>query len=135
MTRHAPVQPISNTLNKQMVTNLGLLANATKLATEMQHERSFHASKVLTPTNRSKNTVNYVDSSKMADTLSQRTRGILGNETPQGLTTGDIQPLLTSKNQFSSSLQRQVIEQLLDAKTRLKNNNLAQQELRTGNPK
>lgn len=135
MTRHAPVQPISNTLNKQMVTNLGLLANATKLATEMQHERSFHASKVLTPTNRSKNTVNQVDSSKMADTLSQRTRGILGNETPQGLTTGDIQPLLTSKNQFSSSLQRQVIEQLLDAKTRLKNNNLAQQELRTGNPK
>ena len=135
MTRHAPVQPISNTLNKQMVTNLGLLANATKLATEMQHERSFHASKVLTPTNRSKNTVNQVDSSKMADTLSQRTRGILGNETPQGLTTGDIQPLLTSKNQFSSSLQRQVIEQLLDAKTRLKNNNLAQQEFRTGNPK
>lgn len=135
MTRHAPVQPISNTLNKQMVTNLGLLANATKLATEMQHERSFHASKVLTPTNRSKNTVNQVDSSKMADTLSQRTRGILGNETPQGLTTGDIQPLLTSKNQFSSSLQRQVIEQLLDAKTRLKNNNLAQQEFKTGNPK
>ena len=92
MTKHTPVQPAnSNALNRYLSTNLGLVANATKLATVKQsQELSGRKQRVTTPMSQGKNMVISEEQSKMVDTLSQRTRGILGNETPEALTNGDI---------------------------------------------
>ena len=111
MTKHTPIQPLSsNVPNRHTTANLGLLANATKLATGQWPERNQQLScrkqKVTTPTSQGKDMAISEEHSKIVDTLSQRTRGILGNETPEALTNGDIQPLLASKDAFSSTLQK-----------------------------
>lgn len=63
--------------------------------------------------------------SRMMESLSQRTTGILGSEAPGtsgsagGVPQGRLnRPLLASKALFSATLQRQAVERLIEAENR-----------------
>jgi len=62
------------------------------------------------------------EQSRMMDSLSQRTTGVLGNEaqaaggTPAGVLQGQMnRPLLAKKALVSTTLQRQAVERLIEA--------------------